>query len=822
MTKKVKDLSKELKIPSEQILEQLHNLYVEAEDEESVVDDKIAELIKMKLGPDVLAQEEAEKEKARKKEEEKKKAEKAKLKKKKKKEAEKKAKQEAKKKAEEEAKKKAEEEKKKEQEEKEKKKKSSASSKKSKKGSKPGIEIVQKAQPEESVDLKAQPEEEQPEDVREERVKEKAGKKEKKSEKKKPEKKSGSKKKEEPSIEIVEKVSKPKGKRSFRKRTSGRPTPKPAPAKRKTKEKVSVAVPISVRKLGPRINTKPNDIIQFFMSKGALVNINQKLEEDMVREVMDHFGYELEIPKTIEKMEQELFSEQKKTEGKKEVKGRAPIVTFMGHVDHGKTSLLDYIRETMVTKSEKGGITQHIGAYKVETAKGSVTFLDTPGHEAFTAMRARGANITDVVVLVVAANDGIMPQTKEAIDHARAAEVPIVVAINKCDLPTARPDNVKSQLQQEGLAPEDWGGETITVNVSAETGEGVDDLVEMLMLESEMLDLKATHNLKARGVVIEGKKTPGEGIVATFLVRNGTLYTGDIVFCGTYYGKVKAMKNFQGDRVDKAPPATPVEVLGLQGVPEAGDEFFVVKDEKKARTLTQLKQKESRKRKMASQQRVTLEDLHERILEGEMKELKIILKADVQGSMGALKESLLKLSTEEVKVNIIHEAVGNVSESDVMLAMVSDAIILGFHVRTAGKAAELAKKENIDIHHYDIIYKAIEEVRAGMEGLLEPEEKEVFQGSAEVREIFSSSSGNVAGCAVIKGVIHRNDNIRIKRKGEIIHEGKLKTLKRFKNDAKDVKEGFECGITVTGFDSYQRKDLIEAYQIVKVARKLEG
>jgi translation initiation factor IF-2 len=428
-------------------------------------------------------------------------------------------------------------------------------------------------------------------------------------------------------------------------------------------------------------------------------------------------------------------------------------------------------------------------------------------------MRARGANITDVVVLVVAADDGVMPQTKEAIHHARAAGVPIVVAINKCDLPGANPDRVKTELQQEDLMAEDWGGKTVMVEVSAKTGEGVNNLVEMLMLESEMLELRANNKLRARGVVVEGKKTPGQGITATLLVKNGTLHLGDFILSGVYFGKVKAMINDRGERVTEAPPASPVEILGLQGVPQAGDEFFVVKDEKKARTLSLLKQNEMRQRGMAGSQRVTLEDLHARIEEGSIKELKIIMKADVQGSVEAIQQSLRELGTKEVKVNIIHAAVGNISESDVMLAMVSNAVIIGFHVKTDPAADELARSEKIDINVYDVIYEAIDSIKAAMEGLLEPVEQEVFQGRAEVREVFSTKAGKVAGCAVLKGTIHRKDRMRVKRAQEIVFEGEVDALRRFKDDVREVKEGFECGISLRNFNDIRKKDILEAFII---------
>jgi translation initiation factor IF-2 len=589
------------------------------------------------------------------------------------------------------------------------------------------------------------------------------------------------------------------------------------PGEPKELKKIQVRLPASIRTLATSIDRKSSELIQYLMHKGIFANINQDLGEDLVRDLLLHFGYELELPPSVE---EELIAEHRES-GKTETESRAPVVTFMGHVDHGKTSLLDYIRDTMVVKGEKGGITQHIGAYRVETSGGAVTFLDTPGHQAFTAMRARGANITDVVVLVVAADDGVMPQTKEAIDHARAAGVPIVVAINKCDLPGADPNMVKTELQKEGLASEDWGGKTVMVEVSAKTGEGVDNLVEMLMLESELLELKANPKLKARGVVVEGKKTPGQGIIATLLIKNGTLYRGDIILSGRYTGRVKAMINDRGERVTEALPASPVEILGLEGVPEAGDEFFVVKDEKKARTLSLLKQDEVRQRGMAGSQRVTLEDLHNRIQEGSIKELKIVLKADVQGSVEAIQHSLEELGTKEVKIKIIHSGVGDINESDTMLAMVSNAVIIGFHVKADVKAAELAKSEKIDVNVYDVIYEAIDSVKAAMEGLLEPVEQEVFQGRVEIREVFPSRGAKIAGCAVIKGVIHRKDRIRVKRGQEVVHEGAIDNLKRFKEDAREVREGFECGISIKNFNDIKKNDIIEAYIIEKVARRLE-
>jgi translation initiation factor IF-2 len=823
MAIKVKKIADELGVSSEEVLEQLHKLYVDAEGPDSEVSDKIAGLMRLKLGkakPAGPPKKKIVKAKAAPPAE--KKAETETKKKKTKKIAEKGEPEiPVKEKAPAEAKPEKEPEEKKEQ----------------KPAELGGIRIIKKAEPEKEG---KKPDAEKP------AVEEKKG--------------INIVKRSEPAAgpaprrEKVEKLDpaallaevrekrfrpgegekiprmpkiRPKMKIKIRKKKVGAAPAsetRPAPAKigeRRTPQKVQLQVPINIRNLAPKINKKPNEIIQYIMGKGALASINQDLDEDTVRDIMVHFGYELELHATAESMEKELVAEHREEEGAA-VEKRAPVVTFMGHVDHGKTSLLDYIRKTMVTKGEKGGITQHIGAYKVDTDHGSVTFLDTPGHAAFTAMRARGAHATDVVVLVVAADDGVMPQTKEAIDHARAADVPIVVAINKCDLPDANPDKVKRGLQVEDLTTENWGGKTTMVEVSAKTGEGVDTLLELLMLESELLELKANTKLRARGTVIESKKTPGQGVVATLLVQNGTLRPGDIVLCGDNYGKVKAMINDRGERVNEALPSTPVEVLGLQGVPAAGDEFFVVKDEKKAKTLCSLKQSETRKEKMAESKRITLEDFHSYVVEGTVKELKIVLKADVQGSAEALKQSFEELKTEEVKTSIIHSAAGNINESDIMLAMVSNGVIIGFSVKVDPQAEELAKAEKVDIHLYDIIYEAIADIKASLEGLLEPEEKEVFQGRAEVREVFvTSKAGKVAGCSVIKGVIHRKDRVKLKRGGEVVFDGEINDLKRFKDDVKDVKEGFECGISIRGFNDIRKNDIIEAYIIEKVARRLE-
>jgi translation initiation factor IF-2 len=809
---KVKELAKELGISKEEIIDQLRNLFVDAEDGDSQIDDKIAALIRVKLGKP----KEEKKEPAKKKKAPLKRRKKVVKKEKKEEEKEEKKKKEKERPAGE----------KQEKEEKEEKEKKQPGADKDKKLHPKGIKKKDKIE----FVSRAEPEEEKEEEKRQGKMMDASElvMREKKSAKQpRPKKKKGAKKTASRNIEIIEKedVYRPKKKKHSKyghkkQSTAGEDASGPT-ATRKTPQKIEVQVPVSVRDLAPRINVKPNAIIQYLMGKGLVVNINMELEEDAVRDVLANFGYELTLPETIESIEKELVEDVEDVSEKVSV-SRAPVVTFMGHVDHGKTSLLDYIRDTMVTKGEKGGITQHIGAYRVETeGRGAVTFLDTPGHAAFTAMRARGATATDVVVLVVAADDGVMPQTKEAIDHARAAGVPILVAINKCDLPGADPARVKTELQKEDLVAEEWGGSTIMVEVSAATGEGVDDLVEMLMLESEMLELRANPAIRARGVVIEGKKNPGQGIVVTLLVQNGTLHAGDVVLCGQFYGKVKAMINDKGDRIDDAKPSIPVEILGLQGVPQAGEEFFVVKDEKRAKTLSQLKQDEKRKDRIAGDQRVSLEDIYDRIAEGSIKELKIILKADVQGSVEALQSSLKDLATSEVKVNIIHSGIGNINESDAMLAAVSNAVIIGFHVKTEPKAEEVAKRESLDIHLYDVIYKAMEEIKAAMEGLLEPEEKEVYQGAAEVVEVFPSNIGKAAVCNVIKGVIHRNDRIRIKRGKETVHEGVISSLKRFRDDVREVKEGFECGISFKGFNDIKKKDIIEAYIIEKVARKLQ-
>jgi len=581
---------------------------------------------------------------------------------------------------------------------------------------------------------------------------------------------------------------------------------------------LKIDLPVTVKELAVKLQIKPSELIKKLMGKKILVTINQTLDEGVARSISEDFGYTIERPPT---QEEALLSEHEQEDAEK-LKPRAPIVTFMGHVDHGKTSLLDMIRKTKVVDKEAGGITQHIGAYEVVLSHGKVTFLDTPGHAAFTAMRARGANITDVVVLVVAADDGIMPQTIEAIDHARAANVPIIIAINKIDKHNIDIDRVKKQLGKHNLLSEDWGGKTIIVGVSAKTGEGIDKLLEMLLLEAEMLELKANPDRSARGVIVEAELSKGKGPVATVLVSNGTLKAGDVVIVGTNYGRVKAMLDDRGHRVKEATPAKPVEILGLSGVPLVGQKFYVVGDEKKAKGIVSTKRLEAEKKKLeAKGQKITLEDLYTKIKEGEVKELKIILKADVQGSLEALRDSLEKLSTDEVKLSVIHAQVGNINESDIILASASNAVILGFHVDVTPNARALSKQEGVDVRSYNIIYEAVNDVKAAMEGMLEPIMEESFLGRAEVRQVFKvSKAGIVAGCFVSKGSIPRNATCKIMRNKELIFKGRIASLKHFKDDIKEAKEGFECGINF-GFNDIKKGDIIEAVEIRKVARRLK-
>ncbi len=592
------------------------------------------------------------------------------------------------------------------------------------------------------------------------------------------------------------------------------------PAEPPKPKKLEVETPITVKDLSEKMFIRSSELIQKLIKNGVFANINQSINFEMAKKVALEFNYELTEPK------QETGSTAtEQIRVPKDTKGlvfRAPIVTFMGHVDHGKTSLLDAIRKTKVTASEAGGITQHIGAYEVFLPNGAVTFLDTPGHEAFTAMRARGASVTDVVVLVVAADDGVMPQTIEAIDHAKAAGVPIVVAINKIDLPSANPERVKKALMEHNLLSEEWGGKTTMKGVSAKTGQGIDELLELLVLESDLLELRANPLVPAKGVVVEAALSKGSGVLATVLIQDGTLRVGDITIVGNSYCKVRAMINDRGQRIKEALPSMPVEILGLDAVPRAGDIFYVVKDEKTAKEIIEKKQQQERERTGPAVTHMTLEHLYEGIKAGKVEELKLIIKSDVQGSIEALRATLAKIQSKNVRLNTIHAGIGDVTESDVMLAAASDAVLIGFHVSIVGAAREIAEREGVDIHFYEIIYEAKTAIEKAMEGLLQPEIKELFLGMAEVRQVFKvSKAGTIAGCSVQKGKIIRNAACRILRAGAKIHEGKVVSLKRFKDDAREVLEGFECGIGVTNFDEYLVADRIEVFEQQKIARKLE-
>jgi translation initiation factor IF-2 len=579
--------------------------------------------------------------------------------------------------------------------------------------------------------------------------------------------------------------------------------------------KVRIPEVITVKELAERLSVKAIDVIKKLMGLGTLVTINQQIDPTIASLAAEAFNIEAEIIPLI----QEAASEEK--DDPKTLKPRPPIVTIMGHVDHGKTSLLDAIRSTRVAEKEAGGITQHIGAYRVGTPKGDVVFLDTPGHEAFTAMRARGAQATDIVVLVVAADDGVMPQTIEAIDHAKAAGVTIVVAVNKIDLPTANPERIKRDLSPYNLVPEDWGGKTIFVEVSAKKRTNIDKLLEMLSLESELLELKANPDRLAQGVVIEARLDPRRGVTASLLVQKGTLKVGDAVVVGTTFCKVRAMSDDRGGRVETAGPSTPVEVLGLSGVPQVGDRFTVLADEREARALVERRQLAVNEQAVR-RKHVTLDTLHDAVADGKIRELKIIVKGDVQGSVQAVRDTLERLSTKEIRLNIIHSGVGGINETDVALADASDAVVIGFNVRADSKAEEIARREDVDIRTYRIIYELIDNIKAAMEGLLEPETKEVRVGSAEVRQVFHVSKvGNIAGSMVLEGKIVRGGKARLIRDGVVVHVGSIESLHRFKDDAREVEKGFECGIGLGNFQDMKPKDIVEVFTQEQKARKLE-
>ncbi|SMC21694.1 translation initiation factor IF-2 [Clostridium acidisoli DSM 12555] len=575
---------------------------------------------------------------------------------------------------------------------------------------------------------------------------------------------------------------------------------------------------ITVKALSDKLGKSTVEVIKELMFMGVMAAINQELDFETARKLGEKF--EVDVIHQEDNNDNEFAEIDNEEIDDKLLKKRPPVVTVMGHVDHGKTSLLDSIRKASVTETEAGGITQHIGAYVVNINGESITFLDTPGHEAFTAMRARGAEITDVVVLVVAADDGIMPQTEEAINHCKAAGVPIIVAINKIDKPGANIDRVKQELTEHGLVSEDWGGDTVCVPVSAKTKEGIDSLLEMIVLTSEIQELKADSTRKAKGAVIESKLDKGRGAVASLLVQNGTLHTGDSILVGSTYGRIRAMFDDKGKKIKVAGPSIPVEILGLSEVPSAGDKFNVVKDEKTARDMAEKRKQKLRTSYLNANHKVSLEDLYSQIQEGKVKELNIIIKADVQGSIEALRNSLEKLSTDSVKVRVIHGAVGAITETDVTLASASNAVIIGFNVRPDNNASAAAEKEAVEMKTYRIIYNAIDDVKAAMLGMLDPEFKEVIVGKVEIRQVYKVSSiGTVAGCYVLEGKITRNSSIRVIRDGIVILEGNLGSLKRFKDDAKEVATGYECGLTIEKFNDIKEGDILEVFAMEEIKPK---
>jgi translation initiation factor IF-2 len=580
---------------------------------------------------------------------------------------------------------------------------------------------------------------------------------------------------------------------------------------------ITVSEGITVKELSEKLDVKANLVIKKLLDKGIFATINQTLDSQLATDLAREFG----ASTATVTYEEEAMQAVEQAEAVKDLQKRAPVVTIMGHVDHGKTSLLDAIREANVAAREAGGITQHIGAYQVELHGRKIVFIDTPGHEAFTRMRARGAKVTDVVVLVVAADDGVMPQTIEAIDHARAAKVPILVAINKIDRPDAQPERIKQQLSDRGLLPEDWGGDTVMVPVSAKTHQNLELLLEMILLVADLQDLKANPHRPAMGTVIEAQLDRGRGPVATVLVRNGTLQVGDFFICGAVFGKVRAMQNDRGLQVRKAEPSTPVEVLGLESLPEVGDDFQVVTDTAKAKQIVNFRDQKAREASLAKSSRITLEQLHQQMEAGEVKELPIIIKTDVGGSAEVLSETLQKLSNDKIKVRVLREAVGAINESDVLLASTSNAIIIGFNVRPERNAAALAEQEKVDIRLHTIIYNVTDEIKRAMTGLLEPVFKEVYKGRAEVRDTFRISKvGNVAGCIVQDGVITRDSEVRLLRDNVVVYTGKVASLRRFKDDVSEVKSGMECGITLHNYGDVKQGDVLEAFVTERVATEV--
>jgi translation initiation factor IF-2 len=579
---------------------------------------------------------------------------------------------------------------------------------------------------------------------------------------------------------------------------------------------IEIGASITVKELAEKLEKPANDVIRTLIFQGVMAGINQEIDFETAEKVCAEYEVLIEKQEEIQELEVVEIEE----DDEENLQKRPPIVTVMGHVDHGKTSLLDCIRKAKVTDSEAGGITQHIGAYTITLNGEEITFLDTPGHEAFTAMRARGAQITDIVILVVAADDGIMPQTKEAIDHCKAAGVPIVVAINKIDKPGANIDRVKQELAEHGLLTEDWGGDTISVEVSAKQNLNIDKLLEMVLLSAEMLELKANKNRSARGTVIEAKLDKGRGAVASLLIQNGTLKVGDSIVVGSTYGRIRAMFDDTGKNIKSAGPSIPVEILGLSEVPEAGDRFNQVKDEKTARNMADSRKENLKAETLLANHRVSLEDLYNQIKEGSVKELAIIVKADVQGSVEAIKQSLEKLSTDDVKVRVIHGGVGAITETDITLANASNAIVIGFNVRPDNNAAFQADRDGVDVKNYRIIYDAIDDVKAAMIGMLDPIYREVILGSAEIRSIYKISNiGTIAGCYVLSGKLQRNAEARVIRDGIVVFESRLSSLKRFKDDAKEVNSGYECGLTIDKFNNIKEGDIVECFMMEAIKRK---
>ena len=584
------------------------------------------------------------------------------------------------------------------------------------------------------------------------------------------------------------------------------------------KREVEIPEMITVGDLAKLLAVKAGEVIKTLMGMGTMVTINQPLDQDTAILVVEEMGHEAR-PAEDKDIEQELV-EDAADDGLAEA-SRPPVVTVMGHVDHGKTSLLDYIRRAKVAAGESGGITQHIGAYNVQTNNGTVTFLDTPGHAAFTAMRARGAQATDIVVLVVAADDGVMPQTKEAIQHARAANVPLIVAVNKMDKPEADPERVRSELAVEEVVPEEWGGEEIFVPVSAISGDGVDQLLDSIVLQAEVLELKASPERRCRGVVVESALDKGRGPVATVLVQNGILHQGDMMLSGTEYGRVRALLNEHGERIEHAGPSTPAVVLGLSGLPEAGDEVLVVEDERKARELADHRREKSRDKRLQAQKAANMEEIFSGVQEHAVKTVNMVIKGDVQGSVEALTQSLTNLSTDEVRISAISTGVGAINESDVNLALASEALLIGFNVRADAKARRLAQESGVELYYYSIIYDAIDQLRAAVSGMLEPETREQIIGTAEVREVFRSSQlGQIAGSLVVEGVVRRSNPIRVLRESVVVFEGELESLRRFKDDVNEVQSGTECGIGVRHYNDVRAGDQIECYERVTVERTL--